>query len=298
MCFRHRVEVYFMINSIVTKTNSYPIQTVQALAPVGPVYYRDGNTRNSDLPITSEINNLFALAIEKSFAQMGIFDNPAKSSGNIFSSEPERQVLIEPFMNSLLDALQSQNVLPYQSWIDTSLNEALQPLQHTYSQLSWVDLALNFANSGIFGTDGYQEHNYNYQSWMDNFLNDSFQPFQNTYPQLSWVNSTLNFANAGMFGIEGYQGHNYYLHGENDGLQMDLQRLIQKVSSIDSVISVNGSNLSAPVSLLLDFQKLIGFAGQSISALGDIEGLGHFLKTLSKNVQGVNSSGNFINIFD
>lgn len=77
------------------------------------------------MAITSDINNLFVFAIEMRFAQMGVFDTAAMSSGDLFSSESERQGLIEPFMGSLLDALQLHSILPYQSWIESSLNEAI-----------------------------------------------------------------------------------------------------------------------------------------------------------------------------
>lgn len=238
-----------MIDAIEETDSADPVQAVKALDPVEPVNNRDGNTVNSDLAVTSDINNLFALAIEMSFAQMGLFDTAAISSKDLFSSEPERQVLIEPFMGSLMNALQSQRALPYPSWIDISLNEALQPLKIIHPPLSWADTSLNIANSGTFGITGYQEHH-------------------------------------------------YYFHGINDGLETDLQRLIQKVAAIDSGTLTKDSNNAALFSLFLNFQKLIRFAGQPSGTLGDIAALGLFLNTLSKNIEGVNSTGNFIDIVD
>jgi hypothetical protein len=238
-----------MIDAIEEIDIADPVQTVKALDPVEPVNNRDGNTGSSDLAISSDIHNFFAMAIVMSFAQMGVFDTPAISSGDLFSSEPERKVLLEPFMGSLMNALQSQSALPYRSWIDSSLSEALQPLE-------------------------------------------------NIHPPLSWADTSLNVANSGTFGIAGYQEHHYYFHGQNEGLETDLQSLIQKVAAIDSGALTNESNNSALFSLFLNFQKLIRFAGPSGGIHGDITALGLFLKTLSKNIEGVNSTGNFIDIVD
>lgn len=225
-----------------------PIQTVKSLVSVKSVYVRGGNSGISDMSITSDINNFFALAIEMSFAQMGAFDGSVLLSRDSFSSEPLRQVLIEPFMGSLLEALQSQNVLAYQSLADNSSYNSLQSQESTDAQQSWFDISINTANSGVFGIPGYQEYD-------------------------------------------------YYFQGKNDGLEMNLRSLIQKVSSIGSGALNKESNNSALFSLLLSFQKLIGFSGRSGRNPVHIAALGFFLKTLSKNIQGIKSIGNFINIF-
>lgn len=232
---------HLMSTTIESIDNVNQVQTVQLLDSVDSVEsvesvqvkVKDAEPENTAVTSTASTNNLFALAVELSFSQIGLFDSSSTSTDDGFSSVPDQQIVLIPFMDSLLNALQAQSA------------QTSQPP----TSLSPEDIALNIANSGTFGITGYEEHH-------------------------------------------------YYHSGENSGMQADLQSLIQKISSMDSSASVSSYDNSTLFSLMQNFQMLLTSSGASDKTSGNISVLGAFLKALLKNIQGVSSSGNFINMMD
>lgn len=125
------------------------VQNIQPLDSVDSgdsvqVKVKEAEPVNTAVTSTASTNNLFALAVELSFSQIGLFDSSSTSSDDDFSSVPTQQIVLIPFMDSLLNALQAQ-----------SAQNRVSP-----TTLSPADIALNIANSGTFGITGYEEHNY------------------------------------------------------------------------------------------------------------------------------------------
>ena len=220
------------IDTVSPVQNVQPIESVDSMDSV-QVKFKEAEPENTAVTSTASTNNLFALAVELSFSQIGLFDSSSTSSDDIFSSVPTQQIVLIPFMDSLLNALQEQ-----------SAQNSVSP-----TRLSPADIALNMANSGTFGIAGYEEHH-------------------------------------------------YYHSGDNSGLLADLQSLIQKVSSVDPSSSVGRGDNSALFLLMQNFQMLPAYTEASDKTSRNMAEMGNFLKVLLKNIQGVNSSGNFIDMID
>ncbi|MFA6009623.1 MAG: hypothetical protein WC799_06550 [Desulfobacteraceae bacterium] len=131
------------IDNVSQVQNVQPIDSVDSGDSV-QAKVKEAEPVNIAVTSTASTNNLFALAVELSFSQIGLFDSSSTSSDDSFSSVPTQQIVLIPFMNSLLNALQAQ-----------STQNSVSP-----TTLSPAEIALNIANSGTFGITGYEEHHY------------------------------------------------------------------------------------------------------------------------------------------
>lgn len=146
------------INSVDTVNQ---VQNIQPLDPVDSVEsvqtkVKEAEPVNTAVTSTASTNNLFALAVELSFSQIGLFDSSSTSSDDDFSSVPTQQIVLIPFMDSLLNALQAQ-----------SAQNSVSPTRQ-----SPAEIALNIANSGTFGITGYEEHHYYHDGENSGLLAD------------------------------------------------------------------------------------------------------------------------------
>lgn len=216
------------IESIDTVSPIQEIQPIDSVDSVDSVQIKAREAENIPVSSPQDTSNLFALAVELSFSQIGLFDSSPTPPDDRFSSVPAQQIDLIPFTDSLLNALQAQSI---------------------QTTLSPTDMALNMANSGTFGLAVYKEHH-------------------------------------------------YYHSGENSGLLVDLQNLIQEVSSVDPIASISRNDNDALFLLMQNYQMLLSYTEASDKTSSDIGELGRFLEVLLKNVQGVDSSGNFIDTID
>ena len=171
------------IDNINQVQNVQPIDSVDSGESV-QVKVKETEPVNTAVTSTASTNNLFALAVELSFSQIGLFDSSSTSSDDEFSSVPTQQIVLIPFMDSLLNALQAQ-----------STQNSVSP-----TSLSPAEIALNIANSGTFGITGYEEHHY-YHGGENSGLLADLQSLIQKVASVDPASSVGRYDNSALFSL-------------------------------------------------------------------------------------------------
>lgn len=210
-----------------TYTNSIhrydPVQNVQPVDTSNSANDRTVGNDISGVAYFALKKNYFALAIENTLSEVGIFGTSGTSPGDLLPPNREQQQVVDYFIVNLLTSMLMQN-------------------------------------SKVVEPQG---------------------------------DSTSITHNSGIVGVFGYEEHNYHHAGEPSNIQTDLQSLIQQIS-----LTGNTSTESKLSSLEQSFEALftLDIAPEEISRTQMTLPL--FLIALSKNIEGIDSAGNFINLID